>query len=67
MFYAAKIPLFSKWEWYFRQICERFASFSLRPKEILSIFALPRREKSSLARESAFFALFLVSESGQFA
>jgi hypothetical protein len=66
LFYAAKIPIFSKWKRHFWQICERFASFSLHPKEILSIFAPAIPGEIGTARESAFFALFLDGESGQF-
>ena len=36
-------------------------------KEKIPIFALAKSGEIDLARESAFFALFLVSESGQFA
>jgi len=46
MFYGAKIPIFSKWERYFWQIYERFASFSSTQKKFSLFLPLPFREKS---------------------
>ena len=46
LFPTAKIPLFSKWKWYYWQICERFASFPSTQKKFYLFLPLPFREKS---------------------
>ena len=46
LFLAAKIPIFSKWNRYFWQICERFVSFPSTQKKFSLFLPLPFREKS---------------------